>query len=54
MSKHFKDKTRVYRSGMVWVVSYYWPYSGIMVEFFPTWKEAMEEACGIEKNRAWV
>lgn len=54
MSKHLAEKTRIYKFGSKWAVQYFWPYSGVMTLYMPTWQSAMDEACGIEKNRAWA
>lgn len=47
-------KTRVYKRSNLWWVSYYWPYSGILVAPYATWRSAMNEAAEVEKQREWM
>lgn len=48
-------KTRVWRitRGM-WMVSYSFPYSGVMHAPYETWEDAFAEAVRVEKAREWA
>lgn len=47
-------KTSVYKLWDEWVVSYYMPYSGLMLAAFDTWQEAMDEAWSVENHKLFT
>lgn len=47
-------KTRVYKFGHGWRVSYYLPYSGLMLGDFSSWRSALDEAFAIEDMKAYI
>ena len=50
----FIGKTKVYKNGDLWWVSYVIPYGGHLMACHSTWQEAMEDAIAVEKQKEWL
>ncbi len=52
------NKTRVfktiYANNPKWMVSYYYPYGGVMCADFETWQKAIDFAFKVEEDKQWI